>query len=377
MTITVDGTALTTAFNVSYQAAIAEVGQSGISISQLSFDTVGSVGAGTAAAATCDMIPGITFYINNRTKNGHITHVECLDAAAFLDQEIQLTQQDITREYDQQGKLIGEFVGAAVIAEKIRTSCKGLIASVPWTPTAYGFPLDYVKGKTFQQILTEISEVCAGFYTMVSGNILTLRYLNEMDAVNERPHHSITYHSAVNVNGDFRYDCIAVETPYEVGYIGANLATDFNTLTISNGLSEYVFPLYDATKPDGSHYTHVDTTTVPDELDHIVGLGHSFDGWTCDSVIVSNIPVLGDYGVFQTGEELRITDISVRFIGNTMLAALGGGIPTSGEIGRRSRRQIELDNKMTLGSTYGPWRPNDYQVFLMEQASTQSSGGGS
>lgn len=372
MTITVDGTALTTAFNVSYQAAIAELGQSGISISQLSFDTVGSVGAGTAAAVSCDMIPGITFYINNRTKNGHITHVECLDAAAFLDQEIQLTQQDITRDADG-----NQYVGATVIQSKIAEHCKYLTASIPWTPTSYGFPLDYVKGKTFQQILTEISEVCAGFYTVVSGNILTLRYLNEMDAVNERPHHTITYHSAVNVNGDFRYDCIAVETPYEVGYIGANLATDFNTLTISNGLSEYVFPLYDATKPEGSHYTHVDTTTVPDELDHIVGLGHSFDGWTCDSVIIGNIPVLGDYADFQTGEELRITDISVRFIGNTLLASLGGGIPTSGEIGRRSRRQIELDNKMTLGSTYGPWRPNDYQVFLMEQAPTQSSGGGS
>lgn len=377
MTITVDGTALATAFNVSYQAAIAEVGQSGISISQLSFDTVGSVGAGTAAAVTCDMVPGITFYINNRTKNGHITHVECLDAAAFLDQEIQLTQQDITREYDQHGKLIGEFVGAAVIAEKIRTSCKGLIASVPWTPTAYGFPLDYVKEKTFQQILTEISEVCAGFYTMVSGNILTLRYLNEMDAVNERPHHTITYHSAVNVNGDFRYDCIAVETPYEVGYIGANLATDFNTLSISNGLSEYVFPLYDATKPDGSHYTHVDTTTVPDELDHIVGLGHSFDGWTCDSVIIGNIPVLGDYADFQTGEELRITDISVRFIGNTMLASLGGGIPTSGEIGRRSRRQIELDNKLTLGETVKNLSIAPYSGFSYYEQAQSSSGGGS
>ena len=94
-------------------------------------------------------------------------------------------------------------------------------------------------------------------------------------------------------------------------------------------------------------------------------------------MIIGNIPVLGDYADFQTGEELRITDISVRFIGNTMLASLGGGIPTSGEIGRRSRRQQELDNKMTLGSTYGPWRPNDYQVFLMEQAPTQSSGGGS
>ena len=372
MTITVDGTALTTAFNVSYQAAIAEVGQSGISISQLSFDTVGSVGAGTAAAVTCDMIPGITFYINNRTKNGHITHVECLDAAAFLDQEIQLTQQDITQDADG-----NQYVGATVIQSKIAEHCKYLTASIPWTPTGYGFPLDYVKGKTIQQILTEISEVCAGFYTVVSGNILTLRYLNEMDAVNERPHHTITYHSAVNVNGDFRYDCIAVETPYEVGYIGANLATDFNTLTISNGLSEYVFPLYDATKPDGSHYTHVDTTIVPDELDHIVGLGHSFDGWTCDSVIIGNIPVLGDYADFQTGEELRITDISVRFIGNTMLASLGGGIPTSGEIGRRSRRQQEIDDKVTLNKAYGCVRYNDYQLDLFEQAPAQQTGGGS
>lgn len=370
MTITVDGVALANVFNVQYQKAITELGQGGISISSLSFDVIAPFYASTAAAVVCDAVTGITFYVNNRTKNGHAYHVECLDAAAFLDQEIELTDSDISKQGHE-----GYFVTAAVIQSKISAKCKGLTAAIPWVPTLYGFPLDYVKGKTFQQILTDISEVCAGFYT-ISANGLDFRYLNESDATPSRPHHTITYHSAVNVNGSFEYTAIDVVSSYETAVIGTPQAADFNTLTISNALSDYVFPVYDAIDHDtGAHYAHVDTSITPTELSGIVQ--RTFDGWTCDSVILTGIPALGDYADFQTGEELRITDISIRFIGNTMLASLGGSIPSSGEIGRRSRRQIEIDNKMTLGSTYGPWRPNDYQVFLLEQAPTQSSGGGS
>ena len=95
-------------------------------------------------------------------------------------------------------------------------------------------------------------------------------------------------------------------------------------------------------------------------------------------MILTGIPALGDYADFQTGEELRITDISIRFIGNTMLASLGGGIPTSGEIGRRSRRQQELDSKLTIGTANANMIVTKYQgVIYTEQAPTQSSGGGS
>lgn len=374
MTITVDGVALANVFNVQYQKAIAELGQGGISISSLSFDVIAPFYASTAAVVVCDAVTGITFYVNNRTKNGHAYHVECLDAAAFLDQEIELTDSDISKQGHN-----GYFVTAAVIQSKISAKCKGLTAAIPWVPTQYGFPLDYVKEKTFQQILTDISEVCAGFYT-ISANGLDFRYLNESDATPSRPHHSITYHSAVNVNGSFEYTAIDVVSSYETAVIGTPQAADFNTLTISNALSDYLFPVYDATRtnPDTGtveHYTHVDTSITPAELGGIVQ--RTFDGWTCDSVILTGIPALGDYADFQTGEELHITDISIRFIGNTMLASLGGGIPSSGEIGRRSRRQQELDDKLTIGQVCGNVATNRYGQKYLEQAPTQSSGGGS
>lgn len=370
MTITVGGVVVPNAFNPQYQKSISELGQSGISVSTLSFDTIAPFIADTADTVVCDLVSGITFYVNQRTKSGKVVHVEALDAAAFLDQEIQLTNQDINHVAK-----VGDFVSAATIADKIRTNCKGIVASVPWTPTQYGFPLDYVKGKTFQQILTDISEVCAGFYTMTSGDILTLKYLNEMDAVSGRAHHTITYHSAVNVNGDFHYDSIAVQSSYETAYIGSNLATDYNTLTINNPLSDYVFPTYDATKPDGTHYTIVDTTTIPDELDDIVS--ETYQGWTCDNVVIGSLYPLGDYCDFATGEELRITDMSVRFIGNVMLASLGGGIPTSGEISRRPRRQIDLDNKLTIGETVKNLSIAPYSGFGYYEQAPSSSGGGS
>ena len=375
MTITVAGNTVTNFFNVQFQKSIAELGQSGISVSTLSFDIVAPFSAATAARVTCDAVPSIDFYINTRTKNGSIYHIECLDAAAFLDQIIQLSNQDInvvTTGTPPNVTIVGKFVSAATIANKVKANCKGLDPSVPWTPTEYGFPLDMIEGKTFQQILTEISEVCAGFYTVITGNILTLKYLNEMDSVSGRPSHTITYHSAVNVNSSFAYDAIDVVSSYQTSTIGSTGATDYNTLTISNAMSDFVFPTYDAYSAEKGHYIYVDTSTTPDELVGIVSV--SFEGWSVDSAVLNSVPVLGDYAVFQTLEELRITDVSIRWVGNTMLASLGGGIPSAGEISRRSRRQIEMDNKMTLGSTYGPWRPNGYQVFLLEQESATQGG---
>jgi len=368
MTITVGGQTLSNVFNVQYQKAISELGQGGISVSSLSFDVIAPFSAATAAAVTCDAISGITFYVNTRSQSGHSVHVECLDAAAFLDKEIELSNQDITHVQN-----VGDFVGSSVIQSKIVANCKGLTAAIPWTPTQYGFPLDYVKGKTFQQILTDISEVCAGFYTMTT-NGLDFRYLNESDAATSRPHYTLTYHSAVNVNGTFEYQAVAVVSSYETAIIGSNTATDYNTLEISNALSDYVFPVYDAVDHDtGAHYSHVDTTTTPAALSGIVQ--RTFTGWTCDNAVFTGIPVLGDYADFQTGEELRITDITIRFIGSTMLAAIGGGIPSSGEIGRRSRRQQELDDKLTIGKTYGNVTYNPYGQSYPEQAPSQSAGG--
>lgn len=367
MTITVGGQTLTNFFNVGHQKAITEMGQSGISVSSLSFDVIDPFSAAAAAVVTCDALAGINYYVNTRSKSGHSVHVECLDAAAFLDQEIKLSNADINHV---QG--VGDFVTAATIASKISADCKGLTASVPWTPTTYGFPLDYVKGATYQQILTDISEVCAGFYTVTTGNVLTFKYLNKMDTVSGRPHHTITYHSAVNVNGSFEYQAIDVVSSYETSTIGSTAAAAYNTLTISNSLSDYVFPTYDATNPDGSHYTHVDTTTTPDELDGIVGISH--DGWSCDNAVISSVYPLGDYADFQLGEELMITEMSVRFIGNTILASLAGSIPTSGEISRRSRRQIEMDSKVTMGKTYGPITYNPYGQTYSEQKPSSQGG---
>lgn len=379
MTITIGSTTLATVWNVTHQKAISELGQSGISVSSLSFDTLAPFYADTAAAVTCDMIPGITFYINSRSKSGGIVHVECLDGAALLDKVIQLTNADInivTEGTPPNVKTIGKFVSAATIAAKIATYCKGLTASVPWSPTQYGFPLDYVQGKTYQQILTDISEVCAGFYTVITGNILTLKYLNEMDAVSGRPVHEIVHHSAVNVSGSFEYQAIDVVSSYETSTIGSTGAADFNTLTISNSLSDYVFPTYDAVKPDGSHYTHVDTSVTPDELTGIVQ--RSFDGWSCDNAVIGSVYPLADYAEFQTGEELRITEMSIRFIGNTILASLSGGIPSSGEIGRRSRREMEMDRKLTIGQTLcNITFSNTYGQSWSEQKPSQSQGGNS
>lgn len=380
MSITVDGTALTYYRNVSYQKGINGVGESGISVSSLSFDTVAPLTADTAAPVAYDQISGIPFYINSRSRNGNSVHIECLDAAALLDQLLELSQQDITTVTDQSGKIVGQFVTAAVIQSKITAKCHGLTAAIPWTPDPdYGFPLSTVENKTFQQILTEISEVCAGFYTMTAAG-LTFKYLNDCDVQEGRPEWAATYHSAVNVNGEFMYTAIKVDTSYEEATIGNAAAADFNTLEVSNSMSAYLFPVYDAVRtnyemdpPTSEHYTYVDTSVIPEALDDIVG-EITFIGWSCDNVILTGIPELADNIRFASGETLRLTELSIRWIGNTMLAAVGGTIPSGGEIGRRSRRQTEIDSKISLNTAYGCVRYNDYQLDLFEQAPSQGGG---
>ena len=391
LTITAGGQTLTAVRNVQYQAGISGVGESGISVSSFSFDALASdfTSISTAAAVTCNYIPNRTFYIDSRQQNGYLIHVECLDAAAFLDQLIELGNNDVTHVAN-----VGDFVAAAVIVSKITAKCHNLTANIPWTPSEYGFPLESVQGKTFQEILTAVSEVCAGFYTYDPQTAaLVLRYIRQ-------PQSQVVYeyatqnYSVVNRNGTFEYQAVDIVTAYQTCTIGSPSAADFNTLTINNALCDYIFPTYDAIKtnydmnpPTSEHYTYVDTTDMPEDLglDDIIGV--DFEVWSCDNAAFTaggNLPIPGDIINFlsrdgtSTRASLRVTDINARFVGNIAIMSLSGAIPSGSEIGRRSRRQAEIDNKLTVGSTYGNWKPNPYQLIYMENAPEQeTSGGGS
>lgn len=364
MTITVGGSTVN-AFNVEYSKGISEVGSSGVSVSQLSFDTTANLtGVATAAEVTCSSM-FCKFYINTRTRQGSITHVEALDAAAFLDQVPVYENADISRDLDG-----NKYIGAGVISSKCASMCKGLSPSVPWAPTSYGFPLELVEGKSFLQILTELSEVMCGFYTIDSiGNYLTFKYMNNLQGGVIT--YSVRNHSAVNVSGTFQYNTIRVVTGFEDAVIGYTEVSDFNVLTIDNSLSEYVFPMVTETETDPTtgksiKKTVPNTHTIPEYMRGVTGV--TFTGWSCNNAVLPDVPALGDTLAFAGGGSYRVTDMQIRFIGNTLLASVSGGIPTGGEIARRSRSQIKQSAAIDSDTQNGNVLHAKYQgdIYLAE-----------
>lgn len=353
------------AWNVSFSKSVADVGQSGISVSELTFDTAAAnFSAPSGGRITCDEIPGNDFYVDSRTRNGSVMSVSCLDGAALLDREIDLAEP-LNR--DSKGN---KYLTSTALIDRCRADC-GVAVAVPWNPTAYGFPVAVCEGKSYQALLTEISEAQCGFYSMMNGT-LTLRYLNEQGGVTTR---SCSDHSYVNISGEFEYQAIDVINSYGTSTVGSPTAATYNTLTISDSLCDYIFPTYDAYNPEKGTYTYVDTSTVPAALDNIIG--KSFTGWQCDNAVLTSIPDIGDYIAFaqESGAGTqRVTSVSVRFLGSTKLMSLSGGLPSGGELCRRSRRQAEIDSKVPYGKPNGNVlnTPHQGNIYLEESGNTQS-----
>jgi hypothetical protein len=113
-----------------------------------------------------------------------------------------------------------------------------------------------------------------------------------------------------------------------------------------------------------------------------VGTGRIFTQWNVENALISTIPELGSYFGFRqfynpsTGtysQLMRMTDCEIRWVGDSMIASLAGGIPQTGELARRSRRQMETDSKLEEGKTYGPFIFTRYQGTIRLQETAPSS----
>ena len=346
--------------NVRYSQGISECGVSGVATAQLSFDIPTSMvpypyDAGTAVrfSGTGDKV----FWVNQRNVGRFVTSFTCLDSVALLDTPIDCTLGRYTGQDDKRNYYLS---GTGVVTQ-VSKAGRGLSLTGLELPTSYGFPMETVQGKTLMQLLTETSEMMGGFYaTDYQGN-LKFCYAN---GSNSPPTHQIAQHSFVDTGGTFRYEhaLFAGMPDFEHGtgagtpnfaplpdtmYPYATDVTSYTTLEVGGALAKY------ANKAVNFSF-----------------IGHTdFREWHVDNAIVSALPVLGDkYSFAQDGYTgaYRLTDCEVRWVGEVMIASMGGGIPSTGELARRSRRQMEIDNKIEEGKAYGNTLLTRYQGTIFK-----------
>ena len=341
-----------------YSQSIAECGVSGVSTSQLSFEVLNTaVPYPDHTAAPVRLDGGKIFWVNNRNVGRYTTTFTCLDSVALLDVPVDCTLGRYTG-HDSEGNY---YISAAGIVEQVRKAGRGLSLSGLESPTDYGFPLNIIQGKTLIQLLTEASEMMGGFYAVNNVNQLVFVYANNASTL---PGHQVSQHSYVERGGTFQYEhALFVGMPdYAHGtdpgtasfaplpdtmYPYATDVTNYTTLEVNGTFAPYAKP--------AANFSFVGSTT--------------FQEWRVENAVIYNIPVLGDnYSFLQDSYATgyRLTDCEVRWVGNTMIASLGGGIPSTGELARRSRRQMEIDNKIEEGKAYGNTLLTRYQGTIFK-----------
>lgn len=344
--------------NVSYSQGIDGCGVSGVSTSSLSFTTPNEYFSSVTPAAyiRCSAIPNCVFHVNQRDKTRHLTSVSCVDKAALMDIPIDLTD---ARGSDSAGNI---YMTSADIKRALTANCKGLDADVLWTPTQYGFPVADLEGVTYRELLNMISENCGGFYAINYVNN-TLSFVSAAGAV-PLSGTQIAQHSYVNHKGSFTYKYVILEglLDYQHGkgtgedfqplgytvYPYTPAVDDYATLTVSNAFTS---------KASTAYFSWVNTK--------------EFKEWECSNAVLSVVPHIGDYVCFAQHNYqtmFRVTQLNARWVGNTILASLSGGVPSNGETGRRSLRQLEIDNKLGLGTAYGPTLVTRYQGIIFLEA---------
>lgn len=356
--------------NVRYSQGIDGCGVQGISTSTLSFVCpayiVAQGGIPTAAAIKFSGL-GKTFYINQRSCDRYTAEVSCVDRAAFLDTPINTA--DATGA-DPAGN---RYMTANDLIAAIAEDCKGLSVTIPISGTTYGFPVDELEGKTYRELLENITEVASGVYYVTQADTLvfTPTTTNAIAPQSTTGLMRLTYHSYVLNKGSFSYAHVMLDgrTDYQhTQGTGADAkplpytkipytdgTSSYDLLTVNNWLTQYAAP---------TNFQWINSNT--------------FTEWECANAVAAGLPNVCDWVAFAQhnyATPYRVTSISARWVGSTIILSLAGSIPSTGETGRRSVWQMESDSKVTASKPYGNTLITPYQgiIFLEEESGGSSS----
>ena len=334
--------------NARYSKAIAGIGLGGIATASLTFDTAEDNEPGTAAAVRISGVNTV-FYINSRSYNYKIISYECVDATAFLDQEIDLESSQASIYVDPN---TGEkFLTYTAFEDMIAYNCKGIDVTVG-TLDARGIPIDLVKGKTYQQFLTDLSIAKGGFYSLV---LDTLQLVTpETPQSGDQPLNG--EFSYVNVGAAFVPNAVLVEDDPQYT-IPDRSPIQYNTLTAGGSCIKYADTAALLRYPANTH----------------------FIDWQCSNVRLAAVPRLGGYMDFSPymSTLLRATSVTIRWIGHQMVGSLAGTIPENGEINRQPRYLSDIEEKIEENKVYGGnMMITPYQGIVYLEEDAQEEGGG-
>ena len=354
--------------NISVAYGISGIGTSGVSTRSLHFDA-GAEWISLSERCAIAAPDGHVYYINNRSGGINSASFDCVDGCALLDQAIDLSNAapsgQVVPGADNRYKMDNSYLGADVIVSQIYTGCGISVISLT-APEAYGFKRATIEGMTYMELLTNLSEIHCGFYTMTSSNTLGFIPLKETGQRSvwvygrDEQHggRDLIDHSHVIITGQYTLSNVLIQgrkdtehnTSYTLYPYTIFSVSTYNMLEINNCFSEFADP-----------------SEFP--------IGTTYVGWKCDNVLTIP-PPLGQWVKFQENgrfsQELRVTDVSARYIGGQWLTSMSGGLPSGGEIQRRSRRQMETDKKITANQTGFEHVFTPYQDYYKEKEDEQS-----
>ena len=317
------------------------MGLSGISVTSLSFKTTDSLlNTGVAHGVIVSGISNLPmFYINKRTYNDGIWTVECLDRAAFMDTVI------IPENSSQQAwtKVDGKYHTEALYYGLI-DQC-GVIADLPYSETL--IPCEQVDGKTWQTLLTEMSEAYCGCFCCFSGRLLQFIRYDEA-----RSAETIIHYSRIHDNGEYAYSSVKVSNGKDSVLFG----TGAPQLCINNDL---VYEELDE-PPASSLYSGI--------------LNHRFVGWSVENAVseLGVLPIIGG--------KLEFGSVTYTY-GDTIPLEYGAiysiTVPTNSEAaGMRVIGPAESGGEFALTMLYTQGgTEKDIYVLPLEEAEDVPSGG--
>lgn len=328
--------------DIQISRAISNLGISGISVTSLSFKST------DFPLATSDLpiymgntignLP--TFFTNTVRERDGVKTVEALDRCAYLDVPIDTAPNDEPWDVDDGNYLTTTFVQALI------DQCGFSSVQLPYTK-AY-IPCERIDGKTFQTVLSEMSQAYCGFFCCHSGTSLSfVQWVND-DGSGEAAE-DITEYSELHRDGNLSYNSVVVTDGKEYLKYGGN---SMPALTIN---SEYV------------------DTEDPDLVYFNVSRKY-FLGWSVDNAISTgcNMPILGDRLRFMTSDEYGQYGISryvlranARVVGSKLLLSVGCDISSGGFIARRGLMQQKLDDAVSTAKLYGTVKIIDSGITLV------------
>lgn len=326
---------LETIGDIRFSRSIANAGLSGIAVTSVSFKSADfpTIGADVPIyfGNAIGNLP--TFFLNKEVWKDGITTVEALDRCAYLDTPIDTAPNDEPWDVDDGNYLTTAFVKA------LKDQCGFSSVQLPYTKAE--IPCERIDGKTFQTVLSEMSQAYCGFFCCHSGTSLSFIQYSS-GSVTE----NITKYSRISPNGSLHYNSVVVTDGERYLKYGGSTPP---TLNIN---SQYV----DIDNPDAVYYW----------------LSNAYlSDWNCENAVSTqcNLPILGDKLRFMTspayGFEYKVLRVDARVVGSELLLSVGADVPNGGYIARRGLMQQKLDDAVSTAKLYGTVKIIDSGISLI------------